>query len=141
MQASPRLAGLATKLSTYFMIPARARVGEDLMRAIPDRERKVLVLVGDDWPLLPLFRPYGRGHDVLLLPLHSTLAKLDDLGVNDLIVGGGGAGFYPELYAQLTNSPQSFQVIMTSNYVSKLSRGPEPWVLYRRVGRLKPGAN
>jgi hypothetical protein len=134
---SPRTARFAAKLDSYFRIPERAHAGEALVQAIPASERQVLVLEGDDWPLLPLFRPYSLGRDVLLIPLHSTSKKLDELGVNYVIVGGGGAEYYPELCRYLDSEGSAFQAVMTRDYVSRVSRGGEPWTLYRRIGSPK----
>jgi hypothetical protein len=122
---SQRTARFAAKLDSYFRIPERAHAGE------------ALVQEGDDWPLLPLFRPYSLGRDVLLIPLHSTSKKLDELGVNYVIVGGGGADYYPELCRYLDSEGGAFKAIMTRQYVSRVSRGAEPWTLYRRVGPPK----
>jgi hypothetical protein len=135
---SPHYSHLAAKAESYFRVPERAHAGEDLVQAIPESEPQVLVLVGDDWPLLAMFRPYWLGRDVLLIPAHSLPKKLDELGVNYVIVGGGGPEFYPELCDYLAGGTGSFQMVMTRNYVSKLARGAEPWTLYRRVGRPKP---
>ena len=134
MQNSPRFAAWATKLDSYFLVPERAHAGEALVRAMPETEPQVLLLVGDDWPVLPMFQPYGLKRKVIMMPLHSSPQKIEELGINYVIVGGGGSAFYPELYEYLTNEPNLFELVMTRNYTCKLMRGPEPWTLYRRIG-------
>lgn len=137
MANCPRSAGLAAKVEGYFQMPERAHAGEDLVQAIPGSEPQVLVLMGGDWPLLPMFRPYSLGRKVLLIPAHSAPQKLDELGVNYVIVGGGGPGDYPELCDYLAGGSGTFQRVLTRNYISKVTWGSEPWTLYRRVGRPK----
>jgi hypothetical protein len=141
MASDPRCAGLAAKVESYFQVGERAHAGEDLVRAIPENEPQVLVLAGDDWPLLPMFRPYSLRRVVRLIPAHSAPKKLDDLGVNYVIVGGGGPDAYPELCGYLAGGTGTFQRVMTRNYISRLVRGAEPWTLYRRVSPAKSRPN
>jgi len=61
LAGSPRFNWLAKKMELYTLVPERARAGEALVQAIPASEPAVVVLVGEDHPLLPLFRPYSLG--------------------------------------------------------------------------------
>jgi hypothetical protein len=125
----------------YSQFTERAHVGDDLVRAIPESEPQVLVLCDEDRPLLPFFRPYWLGRDVILIKAHSPPSKIDEQGINYIVVGGGALGYYPELCQYLQTQTNVFEPVMTRFYISKFSDGPEKWTLYRRIGRPRPRPN
>ena len=61
------------------LTPERAHTGEALVQAIPADEPALVVLVGEDRPLLALFRPYSLGRDVLLLASHANATGIKPL--------------------------------------------------------------
>lgn len=128
---SPRFSRLTKKMDLYLLVPERARTGEALVQAIPASEPAVAVLIGADQPLLPLFRPYSLGRDVLLLPPHAKQQELNRWQVNYVIVGGGAEELFLELCRNLEQSGD-YELVISHDYTSKLSRGPETWKLYRR---------
>jgi hypothetical protein len=127
----PRFHCLAEPLKAYLQFSERASTGEELMRAMPADEPQVVVLVGDDRPLLPLFRPYSLKRRLLFLPPHATPKELNQLGARYVVVGGGAEVEYPELCDFLAKSGD-YQLVMARDYTSKLVRGPEPWKLFLR---------
>ena len=128
---SPRFKKLAKIMEPYLLMPERARTGEALVQAMPDDEPAVVVLVGEDRPLLPLFRPYPLSRDVLLLAPHANQMELDRWQVNYAIVGGGAEESYPELCRYVEQSGD-YELVASHDYTSKLSRGVETWKLFRR---------
>ena len=136
---SPRFNWLAKKMEPYTLVPERARTGEVLVQAIPASEPAVVVLVGGDRPLLPLFRPYSLGRDILLLPPHAVQRDLNRLPVNYVIMGGGAAEQYPELCSYLEQS-DDYELVISRDYTSKLVRGAETWKLFRRKALLPVSA-
>jgi hypothetical protein len=118
-------------MKLYTLVPERARAGEALVQAIPASEPAVVVLVGEDHPLLPLFRPYSLGRDILLFPPHAVQRDLNRWQVNYVIVGGGAAEQYPELCSYLEQSGD-YELVLSHDYTSKLVRGAETWKLFRR---------
>jgi hypothetical protein len=131
LAGSPRFSRLAKKMELYILVPERARTGEALVQAIPASEPAVAVLVGEDRPLLPLFRPYSLRRDVLLLPPHAVQRDLNRWLVNYVIMGGGAAGYYPELCNYLEQSGD-YELVISHDYTCKLVRGAETWKLFRR---------
>jgi hypothetical protein len=131
LAASPRFSWLAEKLEPYLVYQQRSVTAAEIVQAIPPDEQKVLVLVGEDRPLLPLFRPYDIGRKVLFLNPHALPAALNHLDVNYVIVGGGAQDVYPELCDYLENVT-NYSLVISRDYTSKLVRGPEPWKLYRK---------
>ena len=131
LAGSPRFNWLAKKMKLYTLVPERARAGEALVQAIPASEPAVAVLVGEDRPLLPLFRPYSLERDILLLPPHAVQRDLNRWQVNYVIVGGGAAEQYPELCSYLEQSGD-YELVLSHDYTSKLVRGAETWKLFRR---------
>jgi hypothetical protein len=130
----------AARMHPYVEFTERATTGEDLVQAIPKDELQVVVLAGDDRPLLPLFRPYSLHRKVLFLPPHAPPRDLNQLETRYVITGGGVEISYPELCAYLKNT-DDYQLVMEREYTSKLARGPETWRLYRRNpsgGQLLP---
>ncbi len=136
---SPRFNWLAEKMELYTLVTERARTGEALVQAIPDSEPAVGALVGVDRPLLPLFRPYSLGRDVLLLPRHASQRDLNRRQVNYVIVGGGAEVEYPELCGYLEQSGD-YELVLSRDYTSKLVRGAETWKLFRRKALLPVSA-
>ena len=128
---SPRFSRLAKKMDLYNLVTERAHTGEALVRAIPASEPALVALVGVDRPLLPLFRPYALGRDVLLLPPHAAQRDLNRCQVNYVIVGGGADVDYPELGDYLEKSGD-YELVLRHDYTCKLIRGSEPWELFRR---------
>jgi hypothetical protein len=132
----PRLSWLGSldqALEPYYKFSERATTGEELVRILPVGEVEIVVLAGEDRPLLPLFRPYFSGRKLVFLPRHSKPEKLNAVAANYVIVGGAAAEMYPELCDYLEKSGD-FTLVLSRDYVSKLARGPETWKLYRRVG-------
>ena len=127
----PRFQQLAPIMDPYLLIPERARTGEALTQAIPDDEPAMVVLVGEDRPLLALFRPYSLGRDVLLLASHANQGELNRPQVNYVIAGGGAKEQYPELCRYLEQSGD-YELVLSHDYTSKLARGEETWKLFRR---------
>ena len=127
----PRFKRLAQIMEPYLLMPERARTGEALVQAIPVDEPAVVVLVGEDRPLLALFRPYSLGRDVLLLAKKASPRELNRQQVNDVIVGGGAEEQYPELCRYLEQSGD-YELVLSHDYTSKLGRGAETWKLFRR---------
>ena len=128
---SPRFNWLTKKMELYILVTERARTGEALVQAIPAGEPAVAALVGMDRPLLPLFRPYSLGRDVLLFPPHAQQGELNRYEVNYVIVGGGAEEQYPELCRYMEQSGD-YELVLSHDYTSKLVRGPETWKLFRR---------
>jgi hypothetical protein len=128
---APRFKRLAKIMEPYLLVKERARTGEALVQAMPVDESAVVALVGEDRPLLPLFRPYPLSRDVLLLAPHASQQALNRLQVNYVIVGGGGKEQYPELCGYVEQSGD-YELVLSHDYTSKLVRGPEPWKLFRR---------
>jgi hypothetical protein len=137
---SPRFGEWADKLKLYMLFPERARAGRDLVRAVPDSERVLVVLIGDDHPLLPLFYPYPNDRKLVLLPAHATARELNEVADNYVIVTGGSAGPYPELCDYLEKSGD-YTLVLSHVYTSKLSRGPETWKLYQKKSLPKTTAH
>jgi hypothetical protein len=127
----PRFKVLATVMEPYFLMPERARTGEALVQAIPSDEPAVVALVGDDRPLLPLFRPYSLDRDVLMLVSHANQRELNCLRVNYVIVGGGAEEHYSTLCRYLEQSGD-YELVASRDYTSRLARGAETWKLFRR---------
>jgi hypothetical protein len=137
---SPRFHHLAEQMNPYLEFSRRADTGESLMQQIPSDEHQVVVLVGDDRPLLPLFRPYLK-RQMLFLPPHATPKELNQLGARYVVVGGGAEVEYPELCDYLAKSGD-YDLVMKRDYTSKLARGPEPWMLFcRHTGTNRPAAH
>jgi hypothetical protein len=109
------------------------------VQAIPASEPAVAVLIGEDRPLLPLFRPYSLGRDVLLLAPHAGQRELNRLQVNYVIVGGGAEEKYSELCSYLEQSGD-YDLVLSHDYTSKLVRGAETWKLFRRKALLPVSA-
>jgi hypothetical protein len=128
---APRFKRLAPIMEPYLLMPERARTGEALVRAIPVDEPAMVVLVGEDRPLLALFRPYSLGRNVLLLAKNASPRELNRQQVNYVIVGGGAEEQYPELCRYLEQSGD-YELALSHDYTSKLSRGAETWKLFRR---------
>jgi hypothetical protein len=139
LAGSPRFNGLAKKMELYTLVPERARAGEALVQAIPDSEPAVAALIGEDRPLLPLFRPYSLGRDVLLFPPHAVQRDLNRWQVNYVIVGGGAEEKYPELSSYVEQSGD-YELVIRHDYTSKLIRGVETWKLFRRKALLPVSA-
>lgn len=135
----PRFKGLAKVMEPYLLVPERARTGEALVRAIPGDEPAVVVLAGEDRPLLAFFRPYSLRRDVLLLAPHANQRELNRLQVNYVIVGGGAEEQYPELCRDLEQS-SDYELVASHGYTSKLARGVETWKLFRRKALLPVSA-
>jgi hypothetical protein len=131
LAASPRFAKLADRMKPYILFPERAHTGESIVRAIPENERQIVVLIGDDRPLLPLFYPYSLGRKVVLLLPQATPDDLNKTRINYVVAGGASEETYPELCHYLEQS-SDYTLVLSTEYVSKLSRGPETWKLYRR---------
>jgi hypothetical protein len=131
LAGTPRFQRLAQQMEPYIEYSERADTGEALMRAIPFSARRVVILVGDDRPLLPLFRPYSLHRELLFLPPHATARDLNGLAADYVVTGGGAEVEYPELleYLKATND---WRLVRQQDYTSKLARGPEIWRLYRR---------
>ena len=130
LSGSPRFHRVAELMKPYLEYSERADTGEELMQAIPAEEHQVVVLVGDDRPLLPLFRPYSLHRELLFLPPHCTPEELQQAGARYVVVGGGAAVEYPELCSYLAKSGD-YKLVKHRDYTSKLVRGPEAWLLYR----------
>jgi hypothetical protein len=130
LAGTPRFQRLAQQMEPYIEYSERADTGEALMQAIPRNACRVAILVGDDRPLLPLFRPYSLHRELLFLPPHAAPRDLNGLAADYVVTGGGAEVEYPELleYLKATND---WQLIMEKDYISKLARGPESWRLYR----------
>jgi hypothetical protein len=131
LAATPRFKRLAKIMEPYLLIPERARTGEALVQAIPNNEPAVVVLAGEDRPLLAFFRPYSLERDVLLLAPYASQRELNRWQVNYVIVGGSAEGLYPELCDYLEQSGD-YELVLSHDYTSKLARGPETWKLFRR---------
>ncbi|MGP8055034.1 MAG: hypothetical protein ACLQAH_14590 [Limisphaerales bacterium] len=131
LAAAPRFKRLAKVMDPYLLMPERARTGEALVQAIPGDEPAVVVLVGDDRPLLAFFRPYSLGRDVLLLAPHANQGELNRRQVNYVIMGGGVEEQYPELCRYVEQSGD-YELVLSHDYTSKLTRGVETWKLFRR---------
>jgi hypothetical protein len=127
----PRFKGVAKIMEPYLLVPERARSGEALVQAIPSNEPAMIALVGDNHPLLALFRPYSLQRDVLLLPPHARQQELNQWQINYVIVGGGAEGFYPELCRYLAQSGD-YEQVARQDYTSTLACGAETWKLFRR---------
>lgn len=138
LAASPYFHRLAAEIIPYMQYAERAVTGEKLMQAIPADETRVLALVGEDRPLLPLFRPYSVGRRILFLPKFATPTELEQLDVNYVVVGGGAGEFYPQLCAYLTHSGH-YRLVSSVAYTSKLVRGAETWQLFQRNEATSPG--
>ncbi|HEY4415090.1 MAG TPA: glycosyltransferase family 39 protein [Verrucomicrobiae bacterium] len=129
----PALAPVDRGLKSYLLVPERAHSGEDLLNAIPPNSQAIAALIGEDKPLLPLFRPYNLNRRIELPPPHITLQDLKALRVDYLIVGPMAEFFYPEIYNYLKTS-REYEAALSHQYTCKLSCGAETWTLYRRVG-------
>ena len=127
----PRFKRLAKVMEPYLLMPERARTGDVLVQAIPVDEPAVVVLTGEDRPLLAFFRPYSLGRDVLLLAPHASQRELDRWQVNYVVVGGGAEDKYPELCSYVEQSGD-YELVISQDYTSKLVRGAETWKLFRR---------
>lgn len=136
---TPRFKGLAKAMEPYLLMPERARTGEALVQVIPGDEPAVVVLIGEDRPLLALFRPYSLGRDVLLLAPHADQRELNRWQVNYVIAGGGAIEQYPELCGYLKQSGD-YELVFSRDYTSKLVRGAETWKLFRRKALLPVSA-
>jgi hypothetical protein len=128
---APRFKRLAKIMEPYLLMPERARTGETLVQAIPRDEPAMVVLAGEDRPLLALFRPYSLGRNVLLLAAHANQGELNRWQVNYVIVGGGAEEQYPELCRYMEQSGD-YELVLSHDYTSKLVRGAETWKLFRR---------
>jgi hypothetical protein len=129
LAGSPHFHRLADMMIPYLKYSERAVTGESLMQAIPTNEESVVLLVGEDRPLLPLLRPYFQ-RKFLFLPPHATSEDLNQLNAAYVVIGGGADEFYPELCDYLIKSPK-YTLVLQANYTSKIVRGPEPWLLYK----------
>jgi hypothetical protein len=118
-------------MEPYLLMPERARTGETLVQAIPRDEPAMVVLAGEDRPLLALFRPYSLGRNVLLLAAHANQGELNRWQVNYVIVGGGAEEQYSELCRYMEQSGD-YELVLSHDYTSKLVRGAETWKLFRR---------
>jgi hypothetical protein len=130
LASTPRFHRPAEKMEPYLQYSERAVTGEELMQSVPANEPSVVLLVGEDRPLLPLFRPYSRKRAMLFLPPHATPQALSDLKSRYVVIGGGADEAYPELCDYLAKSG-NYKLVIKQDYTSKLVRGPEPWLLYR----------
>ena len=113
------------------------------MQMIPKNENRVVVLAGDDQPLLPLFRPYSLHRKLLFLPPHAAPPDLNQLDIRYVVIGGGAEVEYPELceYLKTTND---YELMMQQDYTYKLARGPDTWRLYQRrqiTNEIPPNAH
>jgi hypothetical protein len=133
----PRFHWLDQLLQPYYHFSERATAGEDLVQMLPAGEVEIVVLTGGDRPLLPLFRPYFSGRKVILLPRHTKPEKLYGQTANYVIVGGMADRTYPELCNYLEKT-DDYTLVLSHDYISVLSVGPETWKLYRRAERTKP---
>jgi hypothetical protein len=129
--ASEKFRKFADVLEPYFKYSERAQTAREIIAAVPQSEREFVVLVGEDRPLLPLFRPYNTGRKVVFLPRNARTADLKELNVNYVIIGGGAQDYYPELYEYIKQSGE-YHLVKSQDYTSKLSRGAETWQLYLR---------
>jgi hypothetical protein len=132
LSRSGRLSWLLSKLDPYFTFSARATTAREIVDAIPASEKQFAALVGNDRPLLPLFRPYSTGRKVCFLPPHASPRELNRLNVNYVVVGGGAEEYYPELCAYLGRT-NDYHLVDSRAYTSKLARGAELWKLYQRT--------
>ena len=131
-------APLVKQLDTYLLISERARAGEGLLERIPRREPSVVGIVGEDRPLLPLFRPYNLHREVVLMPPRSTPDELLRLPSRYVVLGANADKQYSELSAYL-QSGADYELVQALDYTSKISIGPETWRLYRkRAARVEP---
>jgi hypothetical protein len=130
---SPRFDKFAAPIKIYRQFSERATVGEELMRIIPDGERRAVVLICPDRPLLPLFRPYALDRELLFLPPHSSPADLNQLATRYVVTDAWAAQEYPELCNYLEKSGH-YELASQRDYTSTLSGGTETWKLYRRIG-------
>ena len=135
---------LNIRLEPYFTYSERAVTAREIIDTIPAGEKQFAALVGNDRPLLPLFRPYNSGRKVLFLPPHATLDDFIRLNVNYVVVGAGAADYYPELcsYLCMTNDNilDDYHLVASHDYTSKLARGPESWQLFRRTPNVNTNA-
>jgi hypothetical protein len=130
--ASSRFEWLTNRLKLYLQFPERAHTGEAVMQAIPPGEVNVVVLMGKDRPLLPLFYPLPSKHRIITLLPHATADELNETAVNYVIVGGGAKESYPELCDYLDKSGV-YTLVLSHDYTPMLVRGVETWKLYRRA--------
>jgi len=132
LSRSGRLNWLCSKLDPYFEYSERATTAREIIDAIPASEKQFAALVGNDRPLLPLFRPYSTGRKVCFLPPNASPRELNRLNVNYVVVGGGAEESYPVLCAYLRRT-NDYQLVNSQAYTSKLARGAELWKLYYRT--------
>jgi hypothetical protein len=137
---SPRFGKWADKLKPYMLFPERSRAGRDLVQAIPNSERVVVVLIGEDHPLLPLFYPYPSDRKLVLLPANATVEELNKVTDNYVIVAGGADGAYPQLCSYLEKSGD-YTLVLSHDYTCKLTRGSETWRLYQKKSLPKTSAH
>ena len=131
LATSPRFHSAAEALATYLRYADRATTGEEIMQVIPAGESQVVLLVGEDRPLLPLMRPFYPNRLWRFLPAHAMPEELSLMGARYVVVGGGARVAYPELCDYLATS-SDYEMVVQRDYTSKLERGPETWTLYCR---------
>jgi hypothetical protein len=132
LDASARFHPLASRMKPYLLFRERSITGVDIVSAIPADEQSFVGLVGEDQPLLSLFQGNLENRHVLFLAPHATPQELIQQRARYIVVGAGANTFYPELCVYLAESG-NYELVVSHDYVSRLSSGPQTWMLYRAV--------
>lgn len=121
---------IAHNLQIYQQVAERRKAGSDLMDAVPASETRLVALVADDHPLLTLLWP-PRHFQVELLDDDTTLDSFKKLNTTTVLTSGAANHSFPEICRYLEQSGD-YERVLTHDYISKLTLGPETWSLYRR---------
>jgi hypothetical protein len=126
---------IAHKLKNYFAFHERAMAGKTLLAKVPESTNKIGVFANGDQSLINLWGDSHTKHQVSFFSGDTTLDTLHSTGPEYNILIGleptNGKGPYLAL-RQTLESDVRFSIISKEYYISKLDRGAEPWILFKR---------
>jgi len=127
---------IATKLAPYIVFQERGDAGIPLLESIPKEVQNIGILATGDQSLVNLWRIPDRKPDIHFLSKGTTI---DDLLQSSLpyfvIIGDSdppGNGPFGDVPKTIQTHPE-FSVEARASYTSMVQRGPEEWLIIRRV--------
>jgi hypothetical protein len=126
-------------LTKYLTFQERASAGTSLIRKIPDGSREIGVFPTGDQSLIHLWGNRKSPNRVHFFPGDITLDGVHQHAPEfNILIGESKSNensSYQEIAKQLQSDPR-FEILAIEYYISKNQRGPEPWILFRRVPTL-----
>lgn len=130
--AQPRV---AHHLSKYLEYQQRAVAGKSLIQDLPAGVTEIGVLSMDDQSLIHLWGDRERPLKVRFYPQSITLEEIHRNGPEFNVVIGNAEPEIDREYARIARqlaSDERFSKVAVEKFTSKVDRGPEPWLVFRR---------